>query len=208
MTTTYPTSVHTHPNPGPLTYRDDPGFELDVLVANLGDCLEQVQVKLGTGASVPAANQVLRGTAAGASAFGQLVAADVADGALTTILTANGSTVDPTYASGTAADIPQMSITFTPSGPASKLLVVYTGSHANTTASAVTAFDMLLDGGLIQRREVGAPGANYTFPVISIYQTGNLTVAAHTFKMQWIVNAGTTKALSTFRSLYLYEFRK
>lgn len=47
------------------------------------DAIEAIEAKLGIGASVAAANQVLRGTAAGATAFGQVQAGDLTPGTST-----------------------------------------------------------------------------------------------------------------------------
>jgi hypothetical protein len=53
------------------------------LSRTLCDDAEQVQTKLGTGASTPAANTVLRGTGTGSSAFGAVQTGDVTAGAIT-----------------------------------------------------------------------------------------------------------------------------
>lgn len=76
----YPASLDSAIHPGPGTFRDDPGFELDVLVSELMDRTVALETKLGISASTAAAGTVLRGTSAGASAFGALQVGDLAAG--------------------------------------------------------------------------------------------------------------------------------
>jgi hypothetical protein len=76
----YPASLDSAIHPGPGTFRDDPGFELDVLVSELMDRTVALETKLGITASTAAAGTVLRGTSAGASAFGVIQGSDLATG--------------------------------------------------------------------------------------------------------------------------------
>jgi len=87
----FPTSLDSLANPTATTRRNDPGFELDVVIATLNDIAEQLEAKLGIGASAPGAGAaVLRRTAAGASAWGQVVGADInAGGAANRALVTN-----------------------------------------------------------------------------------------------------------------------
>lgn len=77
MTTTYPGAKDNLPRPGPATEMDDAGFEGDLVIDNISDAIEAIETKLGIGSSVAAANQVLRGTGAGATGFGQVVNGDI-----------------------------------------------------------------------------------------------------------------------------------
>lgn len=75
MPTNFPTSLDTLTNPAttdPTTAPSHAGQH-----ANANDALEAVEAKLGTGASTPSTNTLLRGTGAGASAYGQLANGDV-----------------------------------------------------------------------------------------------------------------------------------
>lgn len=72
MPTNYPTTLDSWSAIGPATYEDDSGFEHDGWHNNHADAIEKLEEKLGTGASVAAANQVLRGTGAGATGFGTI----------------------------------------------------------------------------------------------------------------------------------------
>jgi hypothetical protein len=78
----FPASLDSLANPTSTTETDDPGFELDVVVSTIHDILEAVEAKLGTGADVAAANEVLVGSGAGATHFRQILAADITAGAV------------------------------------------------------------------------------------------------------------------------------
>lgn len=77
----YPVSADVLANPTALTNRDDAGFELHGVISRIQDILEALEAKVGIGASTPPATAaVLRRTATGASAWGQVAGADVAGG--------------------------------------------------------------------------------------------------------------------------------
>lgn len=78
----FPGSLDSLANPSSTTKRNDPGFELHTVVSNLNDIAEALETKLGTGSSTATANTVLRGTGAGATEFGKVVAADITAGAV------------------------------------------------------------------------------------------------------------------------------
>jgi hypothetical protein len=82
MPVNFPGSLDSAVHPGPGTYRDDPGFNLSLMVSNLWDAVVALENKVAIGASTPsgATNTVLRRTAANASAWGQLQTADIATG--------------------------------------------------------------------------------------------------------------------------------
>src|SRR5688572_26741461 len=72
MPTNYPASLDdttSLPRPNDETLMDDAGFEGDVIIDNLSDAVTAVETKVGTGASTPSAGKMLRGTAAGTSAW-------------------------------------------------------------------------------------------------------------------------------------------
>jgi hypothetical protein len=94
----YPGALDALANPGPLTLRNDPGFELHSVISTLNDIAEALEAKLGTGASTPAGTAaVLRRTASGASAWSQAHVADlVGEGsgtANTVVRTTDGTTM-------------------------------------------------------------------------------------------------------------------
>lgn len=67
MPTNYPTSLDSLANPGLTTRRNDPGFELDLVISTLNDIAEALEAKLGIASSTPADGQVLRADATGAT---------------------------------------------------------------------------------------------------------------------------------------------
>lgn len=97
----YPSSLDSLANPTATTKRNDSGFEHHLQHSDANDILEALETKLGTGASTPSANTVLRGTGAGTTAYGQIVAADITPGIVTvmrlaevTVGTGAPSTID------------------------------------------------------------------------------------------------------------------
>jgi hypothetical protein len=74
----FPGALDALANPGPTTETDDAGFELDIVVSRLQNCVMAIETKLGIGGAGPgAASAVLRQTATGASAWGALAVGDV-----------------------------------------------------------------------------------------------------------------------------------
>ena len=138
MATNYPTSLDTLTNP---TATDDTvSVDHAAQHANVNDAVEALQTKLGTGSSTATDNTVLRGTGAGATAFGQIDVGDIASGSLsgadTTLITgtpgtntyaavwnADGDLVDSSgapvttanYDDGSVLDGDHVDIDFTPS---------------------------------------------------------------------------------------------
>lgn len=85
LTAAYPGALDALANPTATTNRDDPGFELDEVIARLQDIAEALEAKLGVGASLPAAGGgALRQTGPGTSAYGQLAAGDIGAAAIAT----------------------------------------------------------------------------------------------------------------------------
>jgi hypothetical protein len=92
----FPAALDALANPGSTTETDDTGFELDIVVSRLQNIAMALEAKLGVGASTPPGTAaVLRRTAAGASAWGPVVNADVADGAIDSAKLADASIVVP-----------------------------------------------------------------------------------------------------------------
>lgn len=92
----FPASLDALANPTATTNRDDPGFELDLVISRIHDILEAIEAKLGIGASSPGASAaVLRRSAPGASAWGPVVPGDLAGagaGDANTVLATLGGT--------------------------------------------------------------------------------------------------------------------
>lgn len=73
----YPASLDSLPDPTNAIYEDDDGFEIDLLLQKHNAILEALEFKLGTGADLVAANELLVGSGAGATHFRKLLNADV-----------------------------------------------------------------------------------------------------------------------------------
>lgn len=92
----YPTSLDALANPTSTTLRNDPGFSLAAAVSTLNDIAEAVEAKVGIGASVPGATAaVLRRTATGTSAWGQVAAGDIAVGQAPALIQSSGVLAAP-----------------------------------------------------------------------------------------------------------------
>lgn len=78
----FPTSLDALANPTATTNRDDSGFELDLVISRIHDILEALEAKVGIGASLPSAAGVLRRTAPGVTAWGQILAGDYGPGSI------------------------------------------------------------------------------------------------------------------------------
>ncbi len=78
----FPNSLDSLPDPTATIWMDDDGFEQDLILQKHNAILEAIEAKLGIGSSVPGATAaVLRRTAAGTSAWGQIVGGDIAPAA-------------------------------------------------------------------------------------------------------------------------------
>lgn len=67
----FPGSLDSLANPTATTNRDDPGFALHTVISTLNDIAEQLEAKLGVGATTPnAAQKIAKATAAGTSTWG------------------------------------------------------------------------------------------------------------------------------------------
>lgn len=104
----FPAALDALANPGPTTETDDAGFELDIVVARLQNCIMAIENKLGIGVGGPPATPgVLRRTATGSSGWGTVTAAEIAPSSFpqliqTQTLAAAGTvitlpTIDQTY---------------------------------------------------------------------------------------------------------------
>jgi hypothetical protein len=79
----FPGALDALANPGPTTETDDAGFELDIVVSRLQNCIMAIEPKLGIGASTPGATAaVLRRTASGTSAWDLIRSGDFGPGVI------------------------------------------------------------------------------------------------------------------------------
>jgi len=196
VVTVYPGALHPMPNPGATTYCDDPGFELDSLVAQLGDIAEALQVKLGLGVSVPAAGQVLRGTGAGSSAFGAIQTGDVAANAITQVGLSGNFTGTTTSGSPVAIAGSDVALTTV----AGSTVLVWASMAASHSAAANSVFlQVNVDGGAAPVETMTTlPTANQQLNILTIWRFTGLSAAAHTFRALWRTTAATATAQGGF----------
>jgi hypothetical protein len=173
--------------------------------ADNNDDLEQVMTKLGTGASTPSANTVLRGTGAGSSAFGQVAAADIAANAASQVAVATNITTNPTTTSGTLADIPDMTVTLTTTG--GPVVVLFWGQFQRTVLDGGVFLALLVDG--IDQGLYPQMLANVVSSAESLVFCWPMTpsAASHTIKVQW-ARTGTGTATVGYRSLTVIEHKR
>lgn len=80
----WPSALDALANPSPTQKRNDPGFELDLVVARIHDLLELMEARFGVGTTgpTPTAGTVYGGTGAGTAGWRQVAAPDIAAGAV------------------------------------------------------------------------------------------------------------------------------
>jgi len=149
--------------------------------------------KLGSGASTAAANQVLRGTGAGASAFGQVATGDIAANAVTQVGYASVVTANPSTTSTTYVAIPDLSVVLTTLASA-KCTVEFTGILQSTVGGSINAVAVFVDGvrsGPHFYVSGHATGNALVSIAASVLVTG-LSAAAHTVTMRWLAGVSST----------------
>ena len=210
MPVLYPGAFHTMNKPGAATFEDEPGYELDVLVSQLGELAEAVQTKLGLGTSAPGATAaVLRRTAAGASAWGQVVVGDIANNALSQFQNATPTTSSPTTTApaSTVVAMPQMSVSLTLAG-GGVLVVLYEAILQCNTLAQVSVLDLYVNGGQVSRREIGCKVANAADHVGGFYVVAGSTGSVMTIELRWGVTGGTLLSPLNERALTILEVKR
>ena len=101
MAITYPTSLDAFSNPTAADATNNLTTPHATQHANENDAIEALESKVGTGASTPTANTLLRGTGTGTSAFGAAAITDITGGvvatAYTPVLSGSGTAGTFTY---------------------------------------------------------------------------------------------------------------
>lgn len=78
----FPGALDVLANPGPTTLKNQAGYEIDVVIARLQNCVMAIEAKLGLGASAPASAGVLRWTGGTASVWGTVQNGDIGAGVI------------------------------------------------------------------------------------------------------------------------------
>ena len=188
----YPAALDALANPGPTTETDDAGYELDVVVARLQNCVMAIEGKLGIGTGGPPASaSVLRRSATGSSGWGPVQTADITAGAIsqvgfTTLASQSGSPVTASNISGG-----QINLTAT-GGPC---LFLAAGSVTNSAAAGSIYLSIGIDavdqGGYWFAQP---PAPSYYIPFGFIH-CATPAAGARVFNMLWRGAAGQTLTL-------------
>ena len=218
----YPGALDALANPGPTTETDDAGYELDIVVARLQNCVMAIEGKLGIGAGGPPATAaVLRRSATGTSVWGQLVAGDVTPGAITatqlataaaTAVTAgapSASSPQNTTASIVLLDGCQLSYG-NGTGATTTGLLIFNASMYFDTAGLAGYLDLFVNNGLVQRRQINNKLVNCAETVTVVTQV-SIPSAAVLFEARFglvAASGGAFVAMGTLRSFVLIDFKR
>jgi hypothetical protein len=139
-------------------------------------------------------------------AAGSITTAMLAAGAVTQVVSASPTTNTPTTNSGTAADMPEMTVTVISTG--GPLLITWSAQCQQNTVGVDGVFDTYVAGGFVSRRQFTGPGAAY-----NVFMSQNLIVSgigagSVTVKVQWFVTGGILSSSNTFRSLQVVELKR
>jgi hypothetical protein len=198
----FPVSLDALANPGPTTETDDTGFELDIVVSRLQNVAMAIEQKLGIGASTPPATAaVLRRTATGSSAWGQLATADLGVGLVGQMFTVSIAGLS----AGTFALTPMTGSTISGVQTSGKLLfgvaLVGYGSTALLSGAQVVVYEGSTAIAALGN-EYQAAGLYVGKTLMSVFTP---SAGAHTYFLQWSNPSAGTIAFNaaTFFALEL-----
>lgn len=196
MPTSFPGAVHAHPSPGGGAFADDVGFELDVVVSQLGDTSEAVQTKVGiseaSAADTPVADTVLASSTTAKSKWRKVATADIATDAVSQIAT------EPSFAASTT------STSYADATPTGAVLTTVGGKITarvvlcfNMSSSGLTAFLALsLDGAAEVKEVVDIPANALQHTMSTQHVFTSVAAGAHTIKARFKVSSGTLSVYS------------
>lgn len=210
MPSNFPGSLDVMPNPTSSTFLDDAGFELDVLISNNGDAIQQLEAKMGVGASnqSPVASRVLGADGTGSSSWRQIATADLVSNAVSQLGFAVGSTSGPTTTSTTFVDITEMAVTLTTTGGTLVAFLSVRLSHG--TSGTLSGIALGLDSGQVSQTERThtVTTNNGQFLLATHHLWTGVSAGSHTIKGRWYTAAGTLTAQSDCRSLVVMELKR
>jgi hypothetical protein len=179
------------------------------LAVTAGDVFAANAVNVATRVAAGGGTTFLRGGTA--PAFSALTAADFAAGIITTaalgvtsvsqVGSAAGATSAPLTVSATYVDVPDMSVTFTPSTTCD-VLVWFNCTTYNSNPGAVNVIGLSLDGAAeVAEIQPSIPTSNATISPSIAHRFSGVSATAHTVKARWYTNAGTAVMLTTLRRM-------
>jgi hypothetical protein len=186
----YPAALDALANPGPTTETDDTGFELDIVVSRLQNCVMALEGKLGIGASTPSAAGVLRRTTGTSTAWGTVQTGDLTAGAAG-ILAGIHLGAASTNSTGFVG-IPATTLLFT--STAKGILFLLTMVNFRGSAGAGTAVQLWESGTNILLNtmfsDTVAAGVVAT-KTVALYLPGGVPAGARSYFLVWQTSAGT-----------------
>lgn len=138
-------------------------------------------------------------------ADGTIATGDLAANAVSQVGRGSPSSSGPTTASGTAALMPQMTVTLTTTG--GPVLIWFDCTVSNTTVSATTAFDLYIDGAQVLRRSGQCKVANMA-EIIAATHSHTPAAGSHTWEIRWFLTAGTSTSTGVERNLMVAELKR
>jgi hypothetical protein len=210
MTTAYPGALDAYGDPTGGQVQGSTTPTHSAHHKNHNDAIEAIEAKLGIGASAAAANTVLRGTGAGASAFGQVQAADIVAGAVSTVQGAVGTTTSPQSGATTGAGAPgiaQMLLNVTVE-VGDIVLLYFESQFSHDAPGAVSIWDLYWNNVFVQRRQFTCPAANEMDEVTIIQVLSIATAGTFQADARFWVTGGTVTALYDQRALGATRLRR
>ena len=189
---------------------------LQSLAVTAGDVFAANAANVATRVAASAATMLLHGGTA--VAFSALAGADFPAGVVTTVAigvtavsqvsSAIGATSAPITVSATYVDVPDMSVTFTPSTTCD-VLVWFNCTTYNSTPTAVNIIGLSLDAAAeVAEIQPSIPTSNATISPSIAHRFSGVTATAHTIKARWYTNAGTAVMLTTLRRMVVVALNR
>lgn len=137
---------------------------------------------------------------------------NLAPGSVSRTLNAKGVQWSPTTVSTTYVDLPDMSITFTPSESNVPLLVLFDGNFEHDQNDAGVQVALFIDGQeqVVTKRYQVASTGNRRFSLGFHYFTSSLDSSAHTLTVKWLSSTSNlpARAVEINRELTILELKR
>lgn len=182
----FPSSIDVFPTILSDTHQDDSGFEADVLLNRAFDAIEQLEAKVGVGATTPAGLPGVLRSAAGGSEWATVKTGDIAANAITIRPAIATGTTDPTTTNTTTAALanPTISITI-PSGMTADIYVEVRGTYNDGTGAggSIVGYALRIDGGGWQGIGDAAAPNTIRMGIAGFHVFQGITAGVHTIEI-------------------------
>lgn len=189
MPTAYPAALDAYSDPAGAVTQGSTTPAHSGHHKNHNDAIEALEAKLGIGATVAAANQVLTGTGAGQTAYGQVATAMLATGAVSQ---SGGSapTASQTTTSTSPVAMTGSTVTLT-IGATGFVLFTATGTVKHDTANGLVFVYAAVDGVSLGQYTIAQVPTASGFAPFSLALALVASAGSHAFTLQWQVLSGT-----------------